>query len=214
MQIKIVPPDRLGDSLLPEDYIGNKIHFSTSEGYQLINALELSRLHMGQFFPLTEHVHHKSWEEKDAFQRSLKGILFPELSGQSYHALHAKKVPEQARTAYDLIQVIRHRLAWHKIGKDPNKDQREWHGMMGLAYDQPLQVSEEPLAKIEKLEDGSWELSLSEAQKEVLEEHSALWEELRAGCCTALPFFLGLHPEDHRVEVIRSACKQFYKGNT
>ena len=187
------------------------VNFTTSEGYQLLNALELSRLHMGQFFPLTDHLHHRSWEDKDAFQLQLKSILFPELTGQWYHALHPKKVPEQARIAYDLIQVIRHRLAWDKIGKDPNKDQREWPEMMGLCYDQPFRVSEQHLAKIEKVQDGSWELSLSEAQKEVLDEHSALWEELRAGCCTALPFFMGLHPEDHRVEQIRSMCKQFYQ---
>ena len=188
----------------------SSIHFSTNEGYQLLNALELSRLHMGQFFPLTDHVRLRTWEERDAFQQQLKSILYPDLPTRDFYSLHSVEVSEKARIAYDLIQVIRQRLAWDKIGKDPDKDQRNWPDMMGLCYDQPIRVSTEPLAKMEKVQDGFWTLHLSEPQQEVLEEHSALWEELQAGCCTALPFFLGLHPEDHRVEVIRSACKQFY----
>ena len=212
MEIKIVPPDQLRDSLLPEDYVGTKIHFSTNEGYQLLNALELSRLHLGQFGPLIDHMHNKSWDEKDAFRDHLRSLLFPELRRGEYYGIAQKSVREKTRISYDLIQVIRQYLAWDKLGLNPETDARIWPKMLGVHYDDPLKVSEEPLAKIEKLEDGLWELSLSKAQKEVLEEHSALWEELRAGCCTALPFFLGLHPEDHRVEQIRDACKQFYKG--
>lgn len=66
----------------------------------------------------------------------IKGLAFPELHPCSHYAVNENPV---ASTAYDLQQVIRHRLAW-----DTNKGQRGWT----VDFDQPRKFGVLPLAEI------------------------------------------------------------------
>jgi hypothetical protein len=68
-----------------------------------------------------------------------------------------KDVSEASRIAWDLYQVLRHRLAWDLAAAEGivgNADsQRKWPEMMQVHYDEPSRVSEQPLALIEKNND-------------------------------------------------------------
>jgi hypothetical protein len=59
------------------------------------------------------------------------------------------------QVSWDLHQVIRHRLAWDRAYRDgivKPGDARDWNQMMGVLYDEPLPMGDEPLAKIERSE--------------------------------------------------------------
>lgn len=60
--------------------------------------------------------------------------------GASY-GIYSEEVPDEHRVAYDLQQVIRHRLAWDRTPE----------GGMGVWFDKPHQTSQVPLAKIEQV---------------------------------------------------------------
>lgn len=67
--------------------------------------------------------------------------------------IHSDKVRPTYKIAWDLQQVIRHRLSWDRRG---NPAKREWSGpdsMMGVNYDEPHASSGMPLAKMEKASD-------------------------------------------------------------
>lgn len=51
-----------------------------------------------------------------------------------YHSIRSEKVHETARTAYDLLQVMRHRLAWDDQPK----------GDIGVAFDKPFLAGKQP----------------------------------------------------------------------
>ncbi|EWC39608.1 hypothetical protein [Stutzerimonas stutzeri] len=57
--------------------------------------------------------------------------------------------------AWDLYQVIRHRLSWdraHDKGVIQPGEPRKWPEMMGVSYDEPLAMSGLPLATIKEIE--------------------------------------------------------------
>lgn len=62
---------------------------------------------------------------------------------------------ETSKTAWDLYQVIRHQLSWDRAVEkgfvENHNSPRDWNKMMAVDYDEPLKVSGESLAKIEKL---------------------------------------------------------------
>jgi hypothetical protein len=64
-------------------------------------------------------------------------------------------VSERAKTAWDLYQAIRYRLAWdgavaHGVIQNANA-RRKWPEMMGVHYDEPMQTGKEPIAKVEEV---------------------------------------------------------------
>jgi hypothetical protein len=53
--------------------------------------------------------------------------------------------------AWDLYQVIRHRLAWDAAieeGQIEKGERRKWPEMMGVCFDEPMKKGDEPLAVI------------------------------------------------------------------
>lgn len=52
---------------------------------------------------------------------------------------------DEGQLAWDLYQVIRHRLAWDRAGNPPVRD---WKTMMTVDFDEPLKIGPEPLAGI------------------------------------------------------------------
>lgn len=54
--------------------------------------------------------------------------------------------------AWDLYQVIRHRLSWdraHEQGIVKPGEPRKWPEMLGVCYDEPMPMGSEPLACIQ-----------------------------------------------------------------
>jgi hypothetical protein len=72
------------------------------------------------------------------------------LPSNASFGIHNDKVRPTFKLAWDLQQVIRHRLSWDRRG---NPAKREWSGpdsMMGVNFDEPHASAEHPLAKMEK----------------------------------------------------------------
>jgi hypothetical protein len=70
----------------------------------------------------------------------VKKKLFPELTEDAHWGITSKKIPEESRIAFDLEQVIRHRLAWDKKPE----------GGHTVDFHEPHSWSNCPLAKITK----------------------------------------------------------------
>lgn len=111
----------------------------------LVKALDLySRIGIGQIGevhniltlephtnPPGEHTYQGIKNALDFVKRELFGFE----SGASF-AMHNSKVPEKFRVAWDLQQVIRHKLAWTA---NPA-------GGAGVSFHEPMKSSKEPLA--------------------------------------------------------------------
>lgn len=63
---------------------------------------------------------------------------------------------DRSKAAWDLYQVMRHRLAWDGAVRDgivaSVDSPRDWSKMMGVHYDEPFKASPQPLAKMEQCE--------------------------------------------------------------
>lgn len=99
-----------------------------------------------------------NWHDDLAFigkllARHMKGNIDGISSGFS---IHSDEVKEEARTAWDIYQVVRHRISWDDAIADglvdsDDQQARKWPEMMQVFYDEPLRLSEEPLVKITKM---------------------------------------------------------------
>ena len=127
------------------------------EGYIINNCLEFYfRLAMGQFgFVLENIIPIEKWLKLkvdrffEAGYSDLRMRLFPELlSPNSYHGIHSNKIPKEAQIACEIYGVIRHRLSWDRIGNPPKRD---WKTMMGVNFDEPMNISDYPFCKIRKI---------------------------------------------------------------
>lgn len=67
-----------------------------------------------------------------------------------------------SKIAWDLYQSFRRELAWDRAVDDgiieSRNSPRDWSEMMGVHYDEPMKISEEPLAVVEKVEESVKEL--------------------------------------------------------
>lgn len=61
------------------------------------------------------------------------------MKGPGYHGITSKLISDKFRIAWDIQQVIRHRLAWD----------RKSEGGFTIDFDDPMVTSEEPLPKID-----------------------------------------------------------------
>jgi len=70
---------------------------------------------------------------------------------QMIERLVPAKIERGDSIAWDLYQVIRHRLSWDRAierGEIKEGDRRKWPEMMGVSYDEPMKKGDEPLAVI------------------------------------------------------------------
>ena len=116
-------------------------------------ALDMwSRIGMGQLAEILEHpdLQSRMWsgserpEKLRAALDSLKHDIFG-LDAGAYHAIHSKLVHDDNRIAWDLLQVLRHRMAWDYAGNPPVRD---WATMLAVDFDPPSRSSRLPLATI------------------------------------------------------------------
>ena len=84
-----------------------------------------------------------NWSSEFLFD-SLKAIIFPELEKNASYGVGSKIYPE-GTVAWDVMQVLRHRLAWDRL-KAEGLDKPEFYGVQ---YNPPMRFGSEPLAQIE-----------------------------------------------------------------
>ena len=125
-----------------------KLVISEKQAKVIIQALDLfSMVGTAQF---EELLNHPQWRKKvltDPTDNNVCKTLLSEakrvLTGFSQNASYSVldgKVSEENRIAYDILQVVRYKLAWDKNPK----------GGMQIDFDKPSPLSEEPLPEIEK----------------------------------------------------------------
>jgi hypothetical protein len=75
------------------------------------------------------------------------------LSPNSCYGIHNNEfVSDSSRKSYDILQVIRHKLAWDRVDKDPKKDDRDFKSMFGVSFDEPYKSSNDDKFKLPILE--------------------------------------------------------------
>jgi len=125
-------------------------------------ALEIiARLGIGQFryaldyLPFPKDRDYAGWhEDLDTIGRMLAKYTTGHVDGWTCNlGIYNKETPELSRIAWDLQQVVRHRLSWDRAvdaGHVENlSSPRNWKEMMGVNFDSPMKSSPEPLATIE-----------------------------------------------------------------
>ena len=132
-----------------------RLTLNTKQALVVVQALDLhSRLIAGQVEELGRRFRMErasdpemtleQLDRVDDAARLLKAVMFPELRGNAAHGIHSDKIPDEARVAYDLLQVLRNRLAW-----DENPE-----GGIQVWFDDPTQTSyEEKPPEMERVED-------------------------------------------------------------
>lgn len=86
-------------------------------------------------------------DQADEAIEKVRELYFPGHPSNGSFGIYSPEVPDSARIAWDIQQVIRHRIAWRRAG-DPSE--RDWSTMTGVTYDEPMKSSsKEDLPKIE-----------------------------------------------------------------
>ena len=122
----------------------------------------LSRVESGQWhvafdlLPKDGKTDWKQWHDaKEEIKEIMKTVLKDGIDGVACSfGVGSSQTPPSSDIAWDIHQVIRHRLAWedaieHGTVQSIN-DNRDWRSMMGVAYDPPMRFGPEPLAKIQR----------------------------------------------------------------
>lgn len=127
--------------------------FTEVQANIIISALDFySRIGIGQMENLLEQpyiLQRMPLDENRSFLEDavymLKTLIDMPRNGS--HGIHNSECTE-AQQAYDILCVIRHRLAWDKAGNPPVRD---WKTMFGVHYDTPSHIFKDwPLAEITK----------------------------------------------------------------
>lgn len=119
----------------------------------------LARLGMGQFcealacLPLKEYAPDGFFEDMEGIAHILKKHTTNLHGVGSYHGISSAKTSAESKTAWDVHQVIRHRLAWDAAKAEGHPGEGEARPpAWSVIYDQPHKTSSEPLAWIERIE--------------------------------------------------------------
>lgn len=128
------------------------LEINQNQAAVLQKALELySRLLGGQIYELRNLFADRwktlNYNEIESLLEQLKRQIFPELESNAYYGVGNKVYPEST-VAWDVMQVIRHRLAWDCLERE-GKEKPDFYGVQ---YKEPMKFGEEELAKIQKVE--------------------------------------------------------------
>lgn len=120
------------------------VHLTLTEeqAYTLRDALETyNRLLMGQFNAVTDLFLARDFDRKAAAAALLEArqTVMPELDPGGYHGIESREIPDRARIAFDVEQVLRHALSWH----------RHPEGGITVNFDKPYWTSPEPRPRVE-----------------------------------------------------------------
>ena len=133
-----------------------KIELSDTQVSVIQKALEMySRLLMGQISTVLEAFPDLSWDDRQQIHKFARQYIFKELDSPNafYSICNGDKIGENAQVAWDIQQVVRQAVSWHRAGKKLGVDKRDWgDSMWGVNFDDPSQTGSEPLCKIERVE--------------------------------------------------------------
>jgi hypothetical protein len=115
------------------------IDLNTEHMQVLIQALDLySRVGMGQF---EEVAHVFESRRNETLLTALNGAkVAVGLHPNSHRSISAEAVADSFKTAFDIKQVLRHRMAWDK---QPD-------GGVGVAFDEPMRYGPYPMVRVSK----------------------------------------------------------------
>jgi len=157
--LDIHPQARLGESEYGPDLIRDvddtrySLELNGKQAACIRQALDLyGRILCGQVKTVREPFLGKDYdyEKVDALLAGLKTELFPELQTNASYGIFNQDADERAKVSWDILQVIRNRLAWDRAC---NPSKRNWKGMMGVSYDDPLLSSKEPICKMMEMKE-------------------------------------------------------------
>lgn len=117
-------------------------------------ALELySRLKAGQLTELYFEFMNPAKSSRELFEvaaKDMKRSLWPDMEYNASKGIGQDTIESNGKgdIAWDMHEVLRHRLAWDKAG---NPSQRDFKTMMGHDYDKPYSWSGHPLAEIKEV---------------------------------------------------------------
>lgn len=128
-----------------------RMTMSLKDARIVLTALDLyMRIHMGQLSELRrhllQHIEPGRIKEIEATINRLHALFFPQLGGSPGASFGVANIPHyDARRAYDIYQVLRHREAWTRLPGGPKE-----HGF-SVIFDAPLPVTSDPLPVVERL---------------------------------------------------------------
>lgn len=93
--------------------------------------------------PYPNHVN--LFDVSSVVDATMKRWVFEELSQNGYLGIHSYKIDNSNRDAYDMIQVIRGKIAWN--------NHKEGDSTIYVQYDTPMKTGNEDFIQIEKVED-------------------------------------------------------------
>lgn len=119
-----------------------KITLNESQAHIICNAVELlARIGIGQIEAIHMHMWH--FDRSAEFHKRIGEFREAVTGSRDGFGIHQAKVPGYFRDSWDIMQVIRHRLAWDK---HPG-------GGMTVNFDTPMKSGKEDLPTIERIED-------------------------------------------------------------
>lgn len=130
---------------------------SIAELSSLRTACELyTRLAIGQGWAVAGYLGcpEDAAQAARAFDLRFREIFFPELQGDASYGINSQLVHDNARVAWDVLQVVRQHLAFDAQGKVVGRDKRDIRTMKGPEFDDPMQRSR--LALIRCVPEHSW----------------------------------------------------------
>lgn len=134
-----------------------RLEITDRQAEVLMRALDVySRFLMGQISTCLDEFHDLSYDDKQTIHLYARQFIFKELDSPYafYSICNREKVDEKAQIAWDIQQVVRQAVSWHRAGKKLGVDERDWgDGMFGVSFDDPFQTSDEPLCKIERVKE-------------------------------------------------------------
>lgn len=89
----------------------------------------------------------KAWDNHHDFSDAIRKLKYSLLgiNGNGSYGIHSDCVHDNARVAYDVLQVVRNYLAWKNYKGDCVM------GTIGVSFDTPTRTSKQQLPKIEDL---------------------------------------------------------------
>lgn len=112
--------------------------------WALLNALELyGRIAMGQLEELLDVIKHGGGD-RNTLRRLLWAVkreMMPHMPLNAYFGIASPEVPERAKAAYDLYQVVRHAKSW---AEHPEGGNTTW-------FHDPFKVCRHPLPVVDGL---------------------------------------------------------------
>lgn len=124
------------------------------------------RLQLGQYREIENSlpIDYKTvnWEEFHEDMKEIGRLLSKHMIGDvdgTFCTLGVgnENLPESNSILYEIHRVIRHKLSWEKAVEDgiveSEESPRNWSKMMTVNFDEPMKYSDQPLPKIERIEE-------------------------------------------------------------